>query len=216
MLPFASLPSTAGFSQQNVIPMIPALTLIITPLLSAFGTRLVLLVGLTQLLKSISSSIFEIGAEFKQSSETSESWNRTGPDLSKIKLPTSIIEALVAIFLVWTAFNMFFTSYIDYNTKFLIGGVFLAGISFAIFSYLDSSKTKRIFKKKVSMTLFSWNGEIDTVLSPRDSIWYNKYFLHSGMMSMDPKTGFVKAYVGGINYRHFKYDHVVVGKRQVG
>ena len=146
MLPFASLPSTAGFSQQNVIPMIPALTLIITPLLSAFGTRLVLLVGLTQLLKSISSSIFEIGAEFKQSSETSESWNRTGPDLSKIKLPTSIIEALVAIFLVWTAFNMFFTSYIDYNTKFLIGGVFFAGLAFAIFSYLDSSKTKRIFK----------------------------------------------------------------------
>ena len=75
---------------------------------------------------------------------------------------------------------------------------------------------KRIFKKKVPMTLFSWDGEIDTVLSPRDSIWYNKYFLHSGMMSMDPKTGFVKAYVGGINYRYFKYDHVKVGKRQVG
>jgi len=66
------------------------------------------------------------------------------------------------------------------------------------------------------MTLFSWDGEIDTVLSPRDSIKYNKYFIHSGMMSMDPKTGFVKAYVGGINYKHFKYDHVKVGKRQVG
>jgi penicillin-binding protein 1A len=75
---------------------------------------------------------------------------------------------------------------------------------------------KTIFKKKVPMTLFSWGGEIDTVLSPRDSIWYNKYFLHSGMMSMDPKTGHVKAYVGGINYKHFKYDHVKVGKRQVG
>ena len=75
---------------------------------------------------------------------------------------------------------------------------------------------RNIFKKKVPMTLFSWQGEIDTVLSPRDSIWYNKYFLHSGMMSMDPKTGFVKAYVGGINYKYFKYDHVVVGKRQVG
>ena len=80
----------------------------------------------------------------------------------------------------------------------------------------SDKEIKRIFKKKVPMTLFSWDGEIDTVLSPRDSIWYNKYFLHSGMMSMDPKTGFVKAYVGGINYRHFKYDHVVVGKRQVG
>jgi penicillin-binding protein 1A len=80
----------------------------------------------------------------------------------------------------------------------------------------SDEEIKRIFKKKVPMTLFSWDGEIDTVLSPRDSIWYNKYFLHSGMMSMDPKTGFVKAYVGGINYRYFKYDHVVVGKRQVG
>ena len=75
---------------------------------------------------------------------------------------------------------------------------------------------KIIFKQKVPMTLFSWKGEIDTVLSPRDSIKYNKFFIHSGMMSMDPKTGFVKAYVGGINYKHFKYDHVVVGKRQVG
>ena len=54
------------------------------------------------------------------------------------------------------------------------------------------------------MTLFSWNGEVDTVLSPIDSIRYNKYFLHSGMMSMDPKTGFVKAYVGGINHKHFE------------
>ncbi|MDC0204862.1 transglycosylase domain-containing protein, partial [Flavobacteriales bacterium] len=80
----------------------------------------------------------------------------------------------------------------------------------------SNEEIKRIFKKKVPMVLFSWRGEIDTVLSPRDSIWYNKYFLHSGMMSMDPKTGFVKAYVGGINYKHFKYDHVKVGKRQVG
>ena len=72
------------------------------------------------------------------------------------------------------------------------------------------------FNKKVPMTLFSWEGEIDTVLTPIDSIRYNKYFIHTGMMSMDPETGHVKAYVGGINYKHFKYDHVVVGKRQVG
>ena len=75
---------------------------------------------------------------------------------------------------------------------------------------------KSIFKEKVQMTLFSWDGEIDTLLSPRDSIKYNKFFIHSGMMSMDPKTGHVKAYVGGINYKHFKYDHVKIGKRQVG
>ena len=69
----------------------------------------------------------------------------------------------------------------------------------------SESEIKQIFKIKVPMTLFSWGGEIDTVLSPRDSIKYNKYFIHSGMMSMDPKTGFVKAYVGGINYKHFKF-----------
>ena len=80
----------------------------------------------------------------------------------------------------------------------------------------SESEIKKAFKKKVPMTLFSWGKEIDTVLSPRDSIKYNKYFIHSGMMSMEPKTGFVKAYVGGINHRFFKYDHVVVGKRQVG
>ena len=80
----------------------------------------------------------------------------------------------------------------------------------------SKNEIKSIFKKKVQMTLFSWDGEIDTLLSPRDSIKYNKFFIHSGMMSMDPKTGHVKAYVGGINYKHFKYDHVKIGKRQVG
>jgi penicillin-binding protein 1A len=75
---------------------------------------------------------------------------------------------------------------------------------------------KKTFRKKVPMTIFSWKGERDTVMSPRDSVRYYKYFIHSGMMSMDPRTGHVKAYVGGINYKHFKYDHVMVGKRQVG
>jgi len=78
------------------------------------------------------------------------------------------------------------------------------------------SEIKTIFNIKTPMTLFSWDGEIDTILSPRDSIIYNKFFIHSGMMSMDPKTGYVKSYVGGINYKHFKYDHVKIGKRQVG
>ena len=80
----------------------------------------------------------------------------------------------------------------------------------------SKKEIETIFKKKVPMTLFSWKGEVDTIMSPRDSIKYNKFFIHSGMMSMDPKTGYVKAYVGGINYKHFQYDHVVSGKRQVG
>lgn len=73
-----------------------------------------------------------------------------------------------------------------------------------------------IFDKPVKMSVFAYAGDIDTVLSPRDSILYYKHFLHTGMMSIEPQTGYVRAYVGGINYRHFKYDHVMVGKRQVG
>ena len=80
----------------------------------------------------------------------------------------------------------------------------------------SESEIRSIFNTKVQMKLFSWDGEIDTILSPRDSIKYNKFFIHSGMMSMNPNNGHVKAYVGGINYKHFKYDHVKVGKRQVG
>ena len=75
---------------------------------------------------------------------------------------------------------------------------------------------RKVFDTKTEMKLFSWNGKKDTILSPRDSLVYSKYFLHSGLMSMQPKTGHVKAYVGGINYENFQYDHVTSGKRQVG
>jgi penicillin-binding protein 1A len=74
----------------------------------------------------------------------------------------------------------------------------------------------REFKKPVNMTVFSWKGEIDTVMSPLDSILYYKHYLHTGFMAMEPYTGYVKAYVGGINFLHFKYDHVTQGKRQAG
>ncbi len=80
----------------------------------------------------------------------------------------------------------------------------------------EEEKIEEIFNTKVPMNLFSWDGEIDTLLSPYDSIRYNKFFIHSGIMSMNPKTGDVKAYVGGINHKYFKYDHVKRGKRQVG
>ncbi|MHA7942530.1 penicillin-binding protein 1A [Formosa sp. 3Alg 14/1] len=72
------------------------------------------------------------------------------------------------------------------------------------------------FDVAVPMTVFSWEGEIDTIMKPIDSMRYYKKFLHPGMMSMDPETGHVKAWVGGMNYRHFQYDHVQQGKRQVG
>jgi len=72
------------------------------------------------------------------------------------------------------------------------------------------------FNRPVKMTVYSSRGEIDTTMTPMDSIRYYKYFLHSGFMSMDPHTGNVKAWVGGIDYKHFQFDHVKVGKRQVG
>jgi len=72
------------------------------------------------------------------------------------------------------------------------------------------------FDKKTNMTVFSWKGEIDTLLSPRDSILYYKHFLRSGLLSIEPQTGYVKAWVGGINYKHFKFDAVKQQKRQVG
>jgi len=73
-----------------------------------------------------------------------------------------------------------------------------------------------IFEKPVPMRLFSWRGEIDTVMSPMDSIRYYKSFLQSGLYSIDPRTGFVKAWVGGINFKHYQYDHVEQARRQVG
>lgn len=66
------------------------------------------------------------------------------------------------------------------------------------------------------MTVFSWDGEIDTVLSPVDSLKYYYNFLHAGMISMDPHTGHIKTWVGGINHKYFKYDHVQQGTRQPG
>jgi len=79
----------------------------------------------------------------------------------------------------------------------------------------DSVET--IFRtKQFPMKIFSWQGEIDTLMTPMDSILYYKSILQSGLVSLDPKTGFVKAWVGGNNYKHFQYDHVKQGKRQVG
>ncbi|MCF8367401.1 MAG: transglycosylase domain-containing protein [Bacteroidales bacterium] len=72
------------------------------------------------------------------------------------------------------------------------------------------------FNTPAPMTIFSWAGEIDTVMTPMDSIHYYKFFLQAGLMSMEPQTGYVKAYVGGIDYKHFQYDHVTQGARQVG
>ncbi len=74
----------------------------------------------------------------------------------------------------------------------------------------------KAFNEPVEMRVFSWDGDKDTIMSPMDSIRYYKYFLNAGLMSMDPVTGYVKAYVGGLDYKYFKYDHVTGARRQVG
>lgn len=82
---------------------------------------------------------------------------------------------------------------------------------------LSETQIAKNFDTPVPMEVFSWNGTIDTVMSPLDSIKYYKTFLHTGFMSMDPKTGHIKAWVGGINHKYFQYDHVQPGHaRQVG
>lgn len=72
------------------------------------------------------------------------------------------------------------------------------------------------FYKEAKMTVFTWKGEKDTIMKPVDSIRYYKHFLQSGLMAMEPQTGNIKAWVGGINYKYFQYDHVAQGARQVG
>ena len=80
----------------------------------------------------------------------------------------------------------------------------------------SADEIEEIFNIPTEMSIFSWEGDIDTVMAPIDSIRYYKHFLQAGMMSMNPKNGHVMAWVGGINYRNFQYDHVMQSKRQIG
>ena len=129
MLPFTNPSFDMLYAQTKVIPMIPALTLIVIPILGAIGTRLLVLYAITKILsqKPGDRPIFD-------------------EETRKLNLPTSTIEHLISVGLLWTGFNLFFPSYIDYNTKFIIGGVFAAGIVFSFLSYLDNPDRKKIFK----------------------------------------------------------------------
>lgn len=82
--------------------------------------------------------------------------------------------------------------------------------------HISKDSISKVFNTPVNMRVFTWAGEKDTLLSPLDSIRYYKHFLHTGLMSVESHTGYVKAYVGGVNYSHFQYDHVTQGRRQVG
>jgi len=81
---------------------------------------------------------------------------------------------------------------------------------------ISEDSIKIIFNTPAEMTVFSWKGNIDTLMTPMDSIRYFKHFLRAGLMAVDPPTGQVRAYVGGPDYRYFKYDQVTQSRRQVG
>ena len=80
----------------------------------------------------------------------------------------------------------------------------------------SAEEIERSFRTPVDMTVFTYHGDIDTVMTPLDSIRYYKSFLRAGFLSMDAHNGHVKAYVGGIDFEHFQYDMVMGGRRQVG
>lgn len=81
---------------------------------------------------------------------------------------------------------------------------------------VEMDSIKNVFNTPTEMTVFTWDGETDTVMTPLDSLLHYKNYLRAGFISIDPHNGHVKAYVGGPNFKHFKYDHVTQGKRQVG
>lgn len=81
---------------------------------------------------------------------------------------------------------------------------------------IPESEIMKVFNTPVKMRVFAWGKDRDTIMTPLDSVKYYKWFLLAGLMSVENQTGYVRAYVGGINYKYFKYDHVWLAKRQVG
>lgn len=80
----------------------------------------------------------------------------------------------------------------------------------------DEGRILKNFDVPTRMTIFTYNGDIDTTMTPRDSIMYYKKYLRSSLFSIEPQTGYVKAYVGGLDYTHFQYDMAMTGRRQIG
>ena len=124
-LPFVTPPTDPSYAFDNVVPMIPALIILIPPILGAIGLRLVLFVGF--------HSIINVATSYIQ--DTSEGKPRF---LSYI----STLEAIIGIGIIWVAFNMFFTDQIDYNTRYAIAGTFVVGFALIAFSVFDRIRAK--------------------------------------------------------------------------
>jgi len=114
--------------------------------------------------------------------------------------------------------NAPFVNISDIETKNLMMKAMKNSMRWKVMEAQEKSEAEIIksFSVKTKMKVFSWKGEKDTVMTPTDSIRYYKSFLQTGMMAMEPQTGHVKVWVGGINYKYFQYDHVGQGARQVG
>ncbi len=114
--------------------------------------------------------------------------------------------------------NAPFVNISDAETKKIMEQAMKNSDRWRILKEQDKSEDEIIasFNEKQKMTVFTWKGERDTIMTPMDSIRYYKHFLQTGLMAMEPQTGAIKAWVGGINYKYFQYDHVGQGARQVG
>ena len=114
--------------------------------------------------------------------------------------------------------NAPFVNISDAETQRILKQAMKSSYRWTVLAEQDKSEDEIIasFSQKVKMTVFTWKGEKDTIMTPLDSIRYYKHFLQSGLMAMEPQTGNIKAWVGGINYKYFQYDHVGQGARQVG
>lgn len=114
--------------------------------------------------------------------------------------------------------NAPFVNISEAETQRILKQAMKASYRWTVLAEQDKSEDEIIasFSQKAKMKVFTWKGERDTIMTPLDSIRYYKHFLQSGLMAMEPQTGSIKAWVGGINYKYFQYDHVGQGARQVG
>jgi len=114
--------------------------------------------------------------------------------------------------------NAPFVNISDTETNRILKQAMKSSYRWTVLTDQDKSEEEIIasFSQKTKMKVFTWKGEKDTIMTPLDSIRYYKHFLQSGLMAMEPQTGSIKVWVGGINYKYFQYDHVGQGARQVG
>ena len=140
-LPFVTPPTDHFYATENVLPMVPALLILVPPILGVIGLRLLLFVGVHHIYKILTSYV-------RDATEGKPKWLNY----------TSSLEAIVGIGIIWSAFNMFFTDNIDYNTKYAIGGTLVIGIALIAFSIFDKIRSRiltHMLKRDVYIRIFT-------------------------------------------------------------